>query len=205
MRVPHQANDAEIIAASVTEPELFGRIVDAYSDVMLGYLSRRVGLPLAQDMTSETFLLAFRARHTYRPLHETAKPWLYGIATNRVRDHGRSERRRIDALGRLAGQAAFSEQPEDRVDEAMAAAATLQCLSGGFRELSHEARDVLVLIAIEDLSYEETATALGIPIGTVRSRLSRARRDLRRSLAGLSNLQLHDVSECGPQEGNHRG
>src|ERR1700722_20168477 len=94
--------DGEIIAASVADPERFALVVDAYGDVIYRYLARRVGRTVAEDLAAETFLRAFRARGGYRSEHPNALPWLYGIATNLLRDHVRSERRRIETLAQLA-------------------------------------------------------------------------------------------------------
>ena len=145
--------------------------------------SRRVGPIVAEDLAAETFLHAFRARGGYRDVNESALPWLYGIVTNLIRGHRRSELRRTEALGRMAGWAVFDRSGEDRIDDSMAAAAAVQHLASVFAGLSNEARDVLVLVAIEDLTYEQAAAALDVPVGTVRSRLSRACIDLRRALS----------------------
>jgi DNA-directed RNA polymerase specialized sigma24 family protein len=96
--------DAEVIAASLMDPSRFGLIVDAYASPISRYLAKRVGPVLAQDLTSETFLQAFRGRRTYRADQPSALPWLYGIATNQVRAHVRSEQRRLEVLGQLGGR-----------------------------------------------------------------------------------------------------
>jgi len=146
-----------------------------------------VGPTLAQDLTSETFLQSFRGRGTFRAEQASALPWLYGIATNQVRGHLRSEQHRIKALGQVAGQKVLAQGADEHTDDALAAAATLQCLGRALAGVTQEARDVLALVAVEGLSYEEVAAALDIPVGTVRSRLSRVRRDLRRAVAGSAS------------------
>ena len=183
-----------MIAASFVDPGRFGLIVDAYTTRISRYLAKRVGPVLAQDLTSETFLHAFRARGTYRTDEPSALPWLYGIATNQVRAHARSEQRRLEVLGQLAGQAALATTGDDGVDDALVAAATVQHLAGAFARLSGEGRDVLVLVGVEGLSYEQAAAALGVRLGTVRSRLSRARQELRRSLA---EAEPHNTANAG--------
>ena len=112
------------------EPGRFGLIVDAYASQVNRYLAKRVGVGLAQDLTSETFLQAFRGRHTYRPEQPSALPWLYGIATNQLRGHQRGEQRRIEVLTKLAGQSLLGEATEEHADDALSAAATLQRLAG---------------------------------------------------------------------------
>ena len=174
-------SDAEVVAASVEDPATFGLLIHAHGLAVHRYLQRRVGTELAEDLAAETFLRAFRSRKGYVPLHDTALPWLYGIATNVLRGHTRSEQRRLEVLGRIAAQAAYEDGVE-RVDDALDAAATVQRFALAFGALSGDARDVLTLVGVERLSYEEAGTAIGIPVGTVRSRLSRARHDLRAAL-----------------------
>ena len=115
-------SDGEVIAASLTDPERFVAVVDAHGDAIYRYLARRVGPAAAEDLASETFLRAFRSRAAYRGVggQPTALPWLYGIATNLVRDHARHERRRLDAMARMASSA-LVEPGTDRVDEAVSA------------------------------------------------------------------------------------
>lgn len=177
-----QPSDSEVIASSLEEPVHFGVIVDAYANQVHRYLAKRVGPGLAQDLTSETFLQAFRGRHTYRSDQRNALPWLYGIATNQLRGHLRSEQRRIEVLAKMAGRSLMAEATEEDSDEALSAAATLQGLAGALAGLAQEARDALALVAVEGLTYEEAALALGVPVGTVRSRLWRARHELRHAL-----------------------
>lgn len=184
MRMPPQLTDAEIIAVSLDEPARFDELVRAYLPRIARYLARRVGPTVAEDLTSETFVKAFRGRRTYRGDQPTALPWLYRIATNVVRSHVRSEERRIELLGRVAAQAVYAEAVTESVDEAITAAATLQQLAGALQHLSADARELVLLVAVEELTYQEAAVVLDVPVGTVRSRLSRARRDLRQMLDG---------------------
>ena len=156
--------------------------MDAHAGQVNRYLAKRVGAGLAQDLTSETFLQAFRGRHTYRPEQPSALPWLYGIATNQLRGHLRSEQRRIEVLAKVAGQSILAGTTEEDSDDALSAAATLERLAVALAGLTQEARDTVALVVVESLSYEDAAVALGVPVGTVRSRLSRARQELRRAL-----------------------
>jgi RNA polymerase sigma-70 factor (ECF subfamily) len=111
------------------------------------------------------------------------RPWLYGIATILVGQHRRTEVRRYRAMARAGGRALDSvESHEDRVDAALAARQAAPRLAAALAALRHRDRDVLLLVAISELSHEEVALALGIPYGTVGSRLSRARRALREAL-----------------------
>ena len=166
------APDSQVLAESLASPERFALIVDSYSDAIHGYLARRVGPAVAEDLAAETFLRAFRSRDTYRQVHTTALPWLYGIATNLLRDYASAERQRLDALANLKAQAVFGAPGED-VDRAAEAALSFQNLGAALATLSAPARDVVVLVAVEGLTYDEAAVALQVPVGTVRSRLAR--------------------------------
>lgn len=175
------SSDGELIAGSVADPERFAALVDTHADAIYRYLARRVGASAAEDLVSETFLRAFRSRAGYRDEQPTALPWLYGIATNLVRDHARSEQRRLETLARLANEA-VTDAVHDHVDETVVATTVLAQAIDAVADLSGGSRDVVMLVAVEGLTYTETAAALGVPEGTVRSRLSRARDELRRSL-----------------------
>lgn len=193
-------SDTEVIAESLADPTRFADLVRVHGECISQYLTRRVGPDVAEDLAAETFVKAFRARADYRPLNASALPWLYSIATNVLRSHIRSEQRRIAALGRMAGRAVYDSADHERVDDSLEAAATLQRLAGSFAGLSDDARDILALIAVEGLSYEETAIALEVPVGTVRSRLSRARQELRRALGSVQH-NLPDASQEGAPYG----
>jgi RNA polymerase sigma-70 factor (ECF subfamily) len=142
---------------------------------------RRLGQDAADDIVAETFLLAFRQRDSYDQARPDARPWLYGIATNLIGQHRRAEIRLYRALART-GADPVTESFTDRIDDRVSASTASRRLAAALARLSAELRDTLLLVAWGDLSYEETATALGIPVGTVRSRISRARSALRRSL-----------------------
>ncbi len=174
-------SDTELIAGSLAEPEHFAALFDRHATAVHRYLGRRVG-ELADDLLSETFLVAFRRRSAYRPEHLDVRPWLLGIATNLVHAHARTERRRYRAFARTGVDPAASLASDDvhaRVD-AEALRAPLAAALAGLKERD---RDVLLLFAWEQLGYEEIAAALEIPVGTVRSRLNRARRQTRAVLA----------------------
>jgi RNA polymerase sigma factor (sigma-70 family) len=171
-------DDAQIIEGSVTRPERFAVIFDRHAAHIQRYLVRRLGRQVADDLVAETFLAAFRQRDRYDLDRPDARPWLYGIATNLARQHQRAEIREY----RL--RASVGPEPDlvghaDQVAAQVTAQAMHRLLAAALADLGDGDRDVLLLIAWESLSYEETAQALGIPIGTVRSRLSRARRQVR--------------------------
>jgi RNA polymerase sigma factor (sigma-70 family) len=165
-------DDAGIIRAARRDPAAFAEIFDRHFESVHAFARRRVGADLADEIASETFVRAFDLRASYDLGVRDARPWLLGIAANLMRRHWRTEKRRLAAYARLPR--------EDGLDVPVADGAALAALLDGLRK---EERDVLFLHALADLSYEEIAAALGIPVGTVRSRLSRARRRLREALA----------------------
>jgi RNA polymerase sigma-70 factor (ECF subfamily) len=105
--VEGRAADGPIIAASLTDPAQFGLIFDRHYDAIHRYLARRVGWELAEDLTSNVFLAAFQSRMGFRPSGQDARPWPYGIATNILRRHARTEVRRLRAYGRVPLPGAF--------------------------------------------------------------------------------------------------
>jgi RNA polymerase sigma-70 factor (ECF subfamily) len=160
--------DAQAIDASLAEPETFALLFDRHFDAIYGYAQRRVGPDLADEVAAETFTRAFDQRRRYDTSREDARPWLLGIAANLLRRHWRSERRRLDAYARSVA-AARGEASVPVGAELVAA----------LKSLPRREREPLLLLAWADLSYEQIALALGLPLGTVRSRISRARSRLR--------------------------
>jgi RNA polymerase sigma-70 factor (ECF subfamily) len=153
-------------------------LFDAYARPLHRYLARRVGVETAHDLVSETFMVALNARHGYDPRRAVVRSWLYGIATNLLRRHVRTEVRGLRATARAAGH---GQEPghESRVAERVDAAVAAGRLAGALAELADGDRDVLLLISWAGLDSTEVAEALGIPVGTVRSRLHRVRKWLR--------------------------
>ena len=174
-------NDAALIELSRHEPEEFTELVRRHAPCIQRYVTRRLGPNVADDIVAETFLLAFRQRERYDPSRTDARPWLYGICTNLIGRHRRAEVRQYRALART-GADPVTESFTDRVDEQVSALSASVPIAAALARLSAELRDTLLLAAWSDMSYEEIATALGVPIGTVRSRLSRARSKLRKTL-----------------------
>ncbi|QFU92187.1 RNA polymerase sigma factor [Amycolatopsis sp. YIM 10] len=173
--------DVVVIERSRAEPARFAEIYDRHAAHIKRYLVRRIGTQAADDALNETFLAAFGKRHRYDRAFPDARPWLYGIATRVVGQYRRDEVReyRLRASLRPADQV---DGPADRVAAKVTAQAGSVAMATALSALSDGDRDVLLLIAWEGLSYEEVATALAIPVGTVRSRLNRARRKVRGAL-----------------------
>jgi RNA polymerase sigma factor (sigma-70 family) len=178
-----RADDAASVERSWHEPEAFAELYDRHAVPLYRYVSRRLGEPMADDVVADTFLAAFRRRQGYDLHRPDARPWLYGIAANLISKHRRAEVRMLRAYART-GADPVADGHADRIDDRVTAAAVRQDLAAALASLSAGDRDVLLLVAWADLSYEETATALQIPLGTVRSRLNRARRKVREALGG---------------------
>ncbi|MCP2336222.1 RNA polymerase sigma factor [Actinomadura rupiterrae] len=175
-------DDAALIGLSLDEPEWFAVLFDRHGGRIHDYAARRLGVQAAEDITAETFYTAFRRRGSYDRTQPHARPWLYGIASRLIARHHRAEERYLRALHRT-GVDPLPEPMDDAVVERVAAQAERR-LAGAVAKLNPGDRDVLLLVAWGDLSYEEVATALEVPIGTVRSRLFRARRKIRAALEG---------------------
>lgn len=186
-----QRDDSSIIEASLRTPECFAELFDRHAAVLHRYAVRRLGPEHAEDVVAETFTRAFEKRHRYDFGRSEALPWLYGITTNVIGSHRRAEVRGYRALARTGEDpvaVAFDEQVVARV----AALATRKRLAAALAKLGRGERDVLLLIAWGDLTYEETAQALDVPIGTVRSRLSRARRKIVHALGGVNPISMSE-------------
>ncbi|MFF2008231.1 RNA polymerase sigma factor [Streptomyces sp. NPDC058195] len=174
---PHD-DDAGLIARSLEEPETFAGLYDRHAPEIHRYAARRLGTSTADDITADTFLIAFRTRHRYDGSRRSARPWLYGIAANLIGKHRRGEERGLRALART-GRDPVADSWSERCDERISARTPL---ASALATLSPGDRHVLLLVAWADLAYQEVAEALGIPLGTVRSRLNRARRKVREAL-----------------------
>jgi RNA polymerase sigma factor (sigma-70 family) len=184
-----ESSDAELWTRSQAgDRDAFGALFERHAKLIYNYCFRRVGnWTTAEDMLSVVFLEAWRRREKELP-PDKVLPWLYGIATNVVRNQRRSERRFAAALRRMSAvepEPNFAGRSDERVDDERQTQGALDLL----RRLPPRERDVLVLCAVMELSYEDAALALGVPVGTVRSRLSRARARLRELDPGYGHEQ----------------
>src|SRR5262245_16607215 len=132
---------------------------------------------IAEGLVGDLFRIAFERRKAFDASRESALPWLYGIGSNLLLKHGRSEARRLRATARMAADS----QPTDWRTRAAAldARMSISSVADAIESLPDEEREPLLLFAWEELSYRHVAEALELPIGTVRSRLNRARTHLR--------------------------
>jgi RNA polymerase sigma factor (sigma-70 family) len=190
----HRADDAALIARSRAEPEAFAAIFDRHATEIHRYAARRLGPGPAEDVVGETFLVAFRRRDRYDLSHRNAGPWLFGIATNMISRHRQAEVRLYRALARVGVDAAV-ESPADEVVARVAATGQRRAIAAALARLSAADRDTLLLVDWAELSYDQAALALDVPVGTVRSRLNRARRKIREA--------LDDIHSVRPEEHSH--
>jgi RNA polymerase sigma factor (sigma-70 family) len=159
-------------------PAGFGTLFERHGRAIYNYCFRRTAdWAAAEDLASVVFLEAWRRRRDIRLENGSLLPWLYGVATNVVRNRSRSLRRHRSALERLPRgfEADFADDAAARLDDEQQMRAILEA----FQALPKRDQDVLALCVWSELSYEEAAVALDVPVGTVRSRLSRARSRLR--------------------------
>ncbi|MEU6146678.1 RNA polymerase sigma factor [Streptomyces sp. NPDC047081] len=186
-------SDARMIARSRDEPERFAALFDRHADAVHRYAARRLGAEAAEDLMAETFVTAFQRRHTYDLTRADARPWLFGIATNLVGRHRRAEARRFKALSRLPEPVEHEEPVAERAVSRAGATGVRRELAAALGGLSARQRDVVLLVAWAGLDYEEAAEALGVPVGTVRSRLHRARSRLREALGGTDPTAFREA------------
>lgn len=198
-RAADVTDDTIAIAASLDQPAAFASLFDRHYEEIWRYLRRRAGRAVADELASETFTRAFAQRAGYDLAHADARPWLYGIATNLARRHVRGEARRLRAYARAA-------VPDDDgggldgADQRADAAAYTPAVAGALARLHPADRDALLLYAWAELDYEGIARATGVPVGTVRSRLHRARTRMRAHLG----LDGPTPSELATFEGSPR-
>jgi RNA polymerase sigma factor (sigma-70 family) len=182
-----QASDADLIARSVAEPDLFTAVFDRHSAEIARYVYARLGPDLAEDVTAETFLAAFRCRGRYDGAWSDARPWLYGIAVRQIGKNRRAEARRLRLL-----QSALADAPAedlgDRAAERATAAQLRPRLASVVAALPRQDRELLLLVAWAELSYAEAATALDTTVSAVKARLHRIRVRMRQELGGSNPM-----------------
>lgn len=185
-----EPTDSQQIELSLSDPRAFTALFERHAGSVHRYLVRRVGAQNAEDLVGETFVTAFRSRAKYDLDRPDARPWLFGIATNLSRHFWRAESRRKSRSRRGLSEPMVHDHGDDATSSAFFAS------QGGviaqvLAHLDDAHLDVLLLVAGPGFTYEEVSVALGIPIGTVRSRMSRTRHRLR-ELLGSSGQYLDE-------------
>ena len=177
MRTYEDLDDVELWALSASDPEAFGEIFQRHARSVFALCFWRTGdATVAEDVTSVVFLEAWRRRDHVVLEQRSALPWLLGVANHTSRNATRSIRRHSQALRRLDGRR--SSPNDDAVIDRLDAEISLGVVNEAVRDLTEQDREIVLLVFWSGLSYEATAVALGIPVGTVRSRVSRTRRKL---------------------------
>jgi RNA polymerase sigma factor (sigma-70 family) len=175
-------SDAAAITASLEDPHAFVQIFERHFDAISRYLRRRLDRATADDLAADVFTTAFARRSSYDRSRPDARPWLYGITANLVRSHTRREARELEALAARRDSAAAEPAQDENLPTSLESNVARALLA-----LSPVDREVLLLSAWADLAYDEIAVALNVPVGTVKSRLNRARNVLKRALGAERN------------------
>jgi RNA polymerase sigma-70 factor (ECF subfamily) len=179
----------------------FAAVFDLHFAEIHRYVAGRLGTSAsADDIAAETFLTAYTNWGRYDAAAGTVRAWLYGIATKKISRHRRDEVRAYRAMQRITADTVPGDPSDQTTDRVMARGLQRQ-LAAALAELPQRERDVLLLVALADLSHAEIAAALGIPYGTVGSRLSRARQKLRSALA--SHDPSGRTSDSQDEDDNH--
>jgi RNA polymerase sigma-70 factor (ECF subfamily) len=185
---------------SLSDPLAFERCFEENFSVIHRYIARRVGTALADDLAAETFATAFRRRTSFNPVRGSSRSWLFGIATNLIRNHWRAEHHLLTLDAKLINEAEFREDPsisDDRLSVSFASPRIAAALAN----LNREQREVILLHAWAELEHNEIAAALDVAPGTVRSRLSRARATLSEELKGFDfDLWLFESDQKSPAD-----
>lgn len=184
--------DAEVVVASLDRPAEFAAIFDRHHEAIHRFLWSRVG-DAADDVAAEVFRVAFERRETYDPAYSSAKPWLFGIAANVARQHHRRTARRRDVHERLVAE--DRPEPHPGPEQRLTRLAATEPVAEAILDLPDRDREPLLLFAWADLTYDEIAQALDVPVGTVRSRIHRARSQVRARL----DRESADVEPGGVQ------
>jgi RNA polymerase sigma-70 factor (ECF subfamily) len=182
--------DAGEMGDTEADPRWFASVFDCHAPTIYRFAWRRIGPEGAKDVTAETFRIAFERRASFDPARGDVLPWLFGIAANVLRSYRRTERRQLRVASAHKAEDTEHYGIEDRLD----AQAAAPVLARALLALSPDDRDTLLLFAWTDLGYDGIGSALGVPVGTIGSRLNRARRIVRDELrrAGWRRLAEED-------------
>lgn len=171
--------------SEATAAETWDLLFERHAPDLLRYLARRVGAAEAEDLLAETFETGFRRRHSHDVTVGDVRPWLFGIASNLLHRHRRAEARFLKALAKESAATVHRDtDPTERLDARLDAGRHSQPLARALVDLRSGDRNALLLMAWAEFSHAEIAEALDIPVGTVKSRIHRARRIVRARLEG---------------------
>jgi RNA polymerase sigma factor (sigma-70 family) len=177
-------SDASVIASSLAEPDRFAEIFDRHFATVFRFAERRVGRDQASEVASETLTRAFAKRGSFRADAVDALPWLLGIASRLILHERRRFVRYLAAVERSSAEIHTADREGDlgSIDRRLDAPAEWARMRSALLTLSDTDRELLLLVTWDELSYDEAAVVLGLPLGTVRSKLHRAKARLRELL-----------------------
>jgi RNA polymerase sigma factor (sigma-70 family) len=185
--------DGELLRRSASEPAAFGELYRRHGVAVRRYVVSRVGIDSGEDLAAEVFIRAFRTRDKCRADRGSALPWLLGVANHVIGDHRRVERRRLATLERLlVEEHELAANPDIGLTPEMIHA---------LRRLSAADRDTLLLLVWGELSRDEVAAALGVPVGTINSRIARTRKRLASDLEPLRQAAQPELRLNGESNG----
>ena len=193
---PDELSDADLIRRSLADPDCFAAIFGRHAEEILRYARARLGPDLAEDVAAETFVAAFRHRDRYDTTRPDARPWLYGIAVRQIGRHRRALARQLRLL-RSAPAELVTEDFGPRAAERVTAEQLRPQLGAVLAGLPGADRELLLLVAWAGLSYEESAQALGLTVGAVKSRLHRIRIKTRQALGGANPAREAEETSHG--------
>jgi RNA polymerase sigma factor (sigma-70 family) len=177
--------DCALCLQAASDPNAFGEIFERHAQAVYAFCCWRTGDPhLSEDLTSMVFLEAWRRRSVVTFTGVSARPWLLGVANNVSRNATRSMHRYREALNRVPNPQGARSAEDDAVSR-LDAERTTAAASVTLASLAEAEREIVLLVFWSGLSYEETAEALGVPVGTVRSRVSRTRAKVRAALGSV--------------------
>lgn len=199
-----ELSDAEVIERSLAEPAVFAEIFDRHHRSIFRFLVRRLGRDAGEDLAAEAFLRAYNGRHTFDLSVESARPWLYGIATNLARMESRRRHRDFKAWTRFGRMRDIPPDSAADIAWRLDAADTVRRIGlvEALDGINEGDRDALFLYALGELSYREISGVLDVPVGTVKSRLARVRVILRELLE--ADRQSNSTAASDPPEGHER-
>jgi RNA polymerase sigma factor (sigma-70 family) len=189
-------SDAAIIRASIEDPARFEAIFDRHHERIRRYAQRRLGREAGEDVAAQTFVIAFANRGDFDLSYDSAAPWLIGIAANLARRQTRSDRIHREAVQRMPRDVPAGEVDPDVLDAQRARGTIMAAL----QTLSEPDRETFLLHVLGELSYQEIAQLLTIPLGTVRSRIHRARGRLREQMSHEEATDSDEASRGSPGE-----
>src|SRR4029450_5564771 len=182
--------DAEVITCSLKSPASFGAVFDRHATTLFRYFVRRVGPDEADSLLGGVFRIALGRGGGLDTERAEARPWLYGIASNLLARHRQGEARRLDATARSVNTSVTASDLFSEVDARLDASRLWADVAVAIATLPQGERDTLLLFAWEGMPYDQIATPLAVPVGTVRSRLNRARGRLRELVGDSEEEQV---------------